>query len=61
MHFRPEFLNRVDEVIVFKHLTVDDLKNVKVADIGVLRSGHLARVGHVFRPQEIIEPTICFL
>ncbi|MFM7251269.1 MAG: ATP-dependent Clp protease ATP-binding subunit, partial [Planctomycetaceae bacterium] len=29
--FRPEFLNRVDDVIVFHHLTVDDLK--KVIDI----------------------------
>ena len=26
--FRPEFLNRVDDVIVFRHLTVDDLKQV---------------------------------
>ncbi len=26
--FRPEFLNRVDDVIVFRHLTVDDLKDV---------------------------------
>ena len=24
--FRPEFLNRVDDIIVFRHLTVDDLK-----------------------------------
>ncbi|MBX9791810.1 MAG: ATP-dependent Clp protease ATP-binding subunit [Pirellulales bacterium] len=26
--FRPEFLNRIDDVIVFRHLTVDDLKTV---------------------------------
>ena len=26
--FRPEFLNRVDDVIVFRHLTIDDLKEV---------------------------------
>ena len=26
--FRPEFLNRLDDVIVFRHLTTDDLKNV---------------------------------
>jgi ATP-dependent Clp protease ATP-binding subunit ClpC len=26
--FRPEFLNRVDDVIVFHHLTVEDLKQV---------------------------------
>jgi ATP-dependent Clp protease ATP-binding subunit ClpC len=26
--FRPEFLNRIDDVIVFRHLTVEDLKTV---------------------------------
>jgi ATP-dependent Clp protease ATP-binding subunit ClpC len=26
--FRPEFLNRLDDVIIFRHLTVDDLKEV---------------------------------
>ena len=26
--FRPEFLNRVDDVIIFRHLTNDDLKDV---------------------------------
>ena len=26
--FRPEFLNRVDDIIVFRHLTIDDLKQV---------------------------------
>src|SRR5262245_13179417 len=26
--FRPEFLNRLDDVIVFRHLTVEDLKEV---------------------------------
>jgi len=35
--FRPEFLNRVDEVIVFKHLTVDDLKNVIDIELSKVR------------------------
>ena len=26
--FRPEFLNRLDDVIIFRHLTIDDLKEV---------------------------------
>jgi ATP-dependent Clp protease ATP-binding subunit ClpC len=26
--FRPEFLNRVDDIIIFRHLNVDDLKEV---------------------------------
>ncbi len=26
--FRPEFLNRLDDVIIFRHLTTDDLKDV---------------------------------
>jgi ATP-dependent Clp protease ATP-binding subunit ClpA len=36
-HFRPEFLNRVDEVIVFHALTDDDLSSIVellVADLG---------------------------
>ncbi len=35
--FRPEFLNRVDEVIVFKHLTEDDLKNVIDIELSKVR------------------------
>ena len=27
-HFRPEFLNRLDEVIIFKALTLDDIKRI---------------------------------
>jgi len=34
-HFRPEFLNRVDEIIVFRSLTKDDLKNI--VDIQIKR------------------------
>jgi ATP-dependent Clp protease ATP-binding subunit ClpB len=61
-HFRPEFLNRVDETIVFHSLTEEDLK--KIADIQLERlrarlaersilielteeaRSHLARVGY---------------
>ena len=28
MHFRPEFLNRLDEIIMFKPLTKDNIKNI---------------------------------
>jgi ATP-dependent Clp protease ATP-binding subunit ClpB len=34
-HFRPEFLNRVDEIIVFHSLSEDDLK--KIVDIQLER------------------------
>jgi ATP-dependent Clp protease ATP-binding subunit ClpB len=27
-HFRPEFLNRLDEIIIFKSLTLDDIKRI---------------------------------
>jgi len=33
--FRPEFLNRVDDVIIFRHLTAEDLK--EVIDIELLK------------------------
>ncbi len=35
--FRPEFLNRVDDVIVFRHLTGDDLKEVIDLELGKVR------------------------
>ena len=39
-HFRPEFLNRVDEVVVFKPLSKDDLE--KIVDIQLARVAKLA-------------------
>jgi ATP-dependent Clp protease ATP-binding subunit ClpB len=27
-HFRPEFLNRIDEIIIFRNLTLDDIKRI---------------------------------
>ncbi|MBO5866649.1 MAG: AAA family ATPase, partial [Clostridia bacterium] len=27
-HFRPEFLNRVDEIVVFEHLTKDEIRQI---------------------------------
>jgi ATP-dependent Clp protease ATP-binding subunit ClpA len=27
-HFRPEFINRLDEVVVFRPLTRDDMKEI---------------------------------
>jgi len=35
--FRPEFLNRVDDVIVFRHLTVEDLKQVVDLELAKVR------------------------
>jgi len=35
--FRPEFLNRVDDVIVFRHLTVEDLKSVIDIELAKVR------------------------
>jgi len=36
-HFRPEFLNRVDEIIVFHALTEDQLKQIVEIQLGRLR------------------------
>jgi ATP-dependent Clp protease ATP-binding subunit ClpB len=40
-HFRPEFLNRVDEIIVFHSLTEEDLKQIVDIQLDRLR-GRLA-------------------
>lgn len=61
-HFRPEFLNRIDETIVFHALTPDDLKKIVDIQLGRLRQRledrrivmalnndakeHLVQVGH---------------
>jgi len=36
-HFRPEFLNRIDEVVVFRQLTRDALRQIVELQIGELR------------------------
>jgi ATP-dependent Clp protease ATP-binding subunit ClpC len=41
--FRPEFLNRVDDVIVFRHLTIDDLKHVVDLELSKVRNRLLDR------------------
>ena len=43
-HFRPEFLNRVDEVVVFKSLTPEQLRRIVGLMVGDLRE-RLVRVG----------------
>jgi ATP-dependent Clp protease ATP-binding subunit ClpA len=35
-HFRPEFLNRVDEIIVFGRLTEDELKKIVAIQLQIL-------------------------
>jgi ATP-dependent Clp protease ATP-binding subunit ClpB len=61
-HFRPEFLNRVDEIIVFHALTEEHLKQIVEIQLGSLRKrladrhieleltdralGHLVRTGY---------------
>ena len=36
-HFRPEFLNRVDEVVLFKPLTLAEIKKIVDLLLGLLR------------------------
>ncbi len=36
-HFRPEFLNRLDDIIVFKNLTKDDLEGIVQIEMGFVR------------------------
>ena len=35
-HFRPEFLNRVDEIVLFKPLTLEEIERIvdlQIADV----------------------------
>ena len=42
-YFRPEFLNRVDEIIVFRHLIKDDLEKIIDIELGKVRERLLDR------------------
>ena len=42
-HFRPEFLNRVDEIIVFRHLIKDDLEKIIDIELAKVRERLLDR------------------
>ena len=44
-HFRPEFLNRVDEIIVFRPLSMEDL--VQIVDIQLGRLDELLAARHL--------------
>ncbi len=37
-HFRPEFLNRVDETVLFKPLTLADIKKIVDLQLDLLRA-----------------------
>ena len=41
--FRPEFINRVNDIIVFRHLTIDDLKDVIDLELSKVRGRLLER------------------
>ncbi len=42
-HFRPEFLNRIDEIVVFKALDKDDLTNIVQLQLEILRKQALEK------------------
>ena len=43
--FRPEFINRLNDVIIFRHLTVENLKNVVEMELAKVR-GRLLDLGY---------------
>ncbi|HEX3801976.1 MAG TPA: ATP-dependent chaperone ClpB [Solirubrobacteraceae bacterium] len=51
-HFRPEFLNRVDDIVLFKPLTLDEIERIVVLQIAdVHRRLADRRVGLELRPE----------
>ena len=42
-HFRPEFLNRIDETVIFHQLTREDLKHIVEIQVRYLRERLAAR------------------
>jgi ATP-dependent Clp protease ATP-binding subunit ClpB len=46
-HFRPEFINRIDEVVVFHALGEDQIKSIALIQLGVLKA-RLAKMDYGF-------------
>jgi ATP-dependent Clp protease ATP-binding subunit ClpB len=46
-HFRPEFINRIDEVVVFHALGEDQIKSIARIQLGVLKA-RLAKMDYGF-------------
>ncbi len=42
-HFRPEFVNRIDEIVVFNNLEKEQIKNIAILQIEILKS-RLAKI-----------------
>ena len=53
--FNPEFLNRVDEVIVFEALTDDDLKQIATMLVGQLNRNLADRKLHISLTPEVVD------
>ena len=56
-HFRPEFLNRVDELIIFNPLSIDDLKKIVLLQLDEVKR----RIADRGLPLQIDEKALDFL
>ena len=54
-HFKPEFMNRVDEVIVFRKLNRDDLKEIVTTEINKVVDRMKDRSLHMKISKELID------
>jgi len=54
-YFRPEFLNRLDDTIVFRRLTLDDLKAIAVLMLNSLCTVLLARDVHLSYDASVVD------
>jgi len=50
-HFRPEFVNRIDEIVVFHGLGEDNIKSIARIQLNVLKS-RLAKMDYEFEVSE---------
>src|SRR5260221_745723 len=50
-HFRPEFVNRIDEVVVFHALGEEHIKSIARIQLGVLKS-RLSRMDYALEVSE---------
>jgi ATP-dependent Clp protease ATP-binding subunit ClpB len=63
-HFRPEFLNRIDDIVVFHRLTEDDIARIVDIQLAVVRNRlaerklalHLTESGRAYLAHEGYDP-----
>jgi ATP-dependent Clp protease ATP-binding subunit ClpA len=54
-HFKPEFINRMDKIVIFNHLSHDDLVQIAELEMAVIKTKLLAKGYSVMYTDSVLE------